>query len=128
MRRGVVFSHRELGKILDRHEKGQPFYLYTGRGPSSDSMHVGHTVPFEFTKYEPFVRQLLSDCGTNFSIFCDQVAARCVRCSPCDHDDRRREVYALPEDRDRGCQALHQGQREGYHCCRIRHEEDIHLQ
>lgn len=69
MRRGVVFSHRELGKILDRHEKGQPFYLYTGRGPSSDSMHVGHTVPFEFTKYEPFVRQLLSDCGTNFFIF-----------------------------------------------------------
>ncbi|KAJ5115143.1 hypothetical protein NUU61_000902 [Penicillium alfredii] len=51
MRRGIVFSHRELNKILDRHEKGQPFYLYTGRGPSSDSMHVGHTVPFEFTKW-----------------------------------------------------------------------------
>lgn len=52
MRRGIVFSHRELGKILDRHEKGQSFFLYTGRGPSSDSMHVGHTVPFEFTKYD----------------------------------------------------------------------------
>lgn len=52
MRRSIVFSHRELNLILDRHEKGQPFYLYTGRGPSSDSMHVGHTVPFEFTKYE----------------------------------------------------------------------------
>ncbi|KAJ6167004.1 Tryptophan--tRNA ligase cytoplasmic [Penicillium chermesinum] len=51
MRRGIVFSHRELNKILDRHEKGQPFYLYTGRGPSSDSMHVGHTVPFDFTKW-----------------------------------------------------------------------------
>ena len=51
MRRGIVFSHRELNLILDRHEKGQPFYLYTGRGPSSDSMHVGHTIPFEFTKY-----------------------------------------------------------------------------
>jgi tryptophanyl-tRNA synthetase len=50
MRRGIVFSHRELNLILDRYEKGQPFYLYTGRGPSSDSMHVGHTVPFEFTK------------------------------------------------------------------------------
>ncbi|KAJ5141483.1 Tryptophan--tRNA ligase cytoplasmic [Penicillium atrosanguineum] len=25
MRRGIVFSHRELNKILDRHEKGQPF-------------------------------------------------------------------------------------------------------
>ncbi|KAK2759919.1 hypothetical protein FQN54_002655 [Arachnomyces sp. PD_36] len=51
MRRGIVFSHRELNLILDRYEKGQPFYLYTGRGPSSDSMHVGHTVPFEFTKW-----------------------------------------------------------------------------
>ena len=51
MRRGFVQSHRDLEKILDRHEKGQPFYLYTGRGPSSDSMHIGHSVPFEFTKY-----------------------------------------------------------------------------
>ncbi|KAF5863628.1 hypothetical protein ETB97_009722 [Aspergillus alliaceus] len=51
MRRGIVFSHRELTTILDRYEKGQPFYLYTGRGPSSDSMHVGHTIPFEFTKW-----------------------------------------------------------------------------
>ncbi|KAJ5753941.1 uncharacterized protein N7511_008094 [Penicillium nucicola] len=51
MRRGIVFSHRDLTKILDRHEKGEPFFLYTGRGPSSDSMHVGHTVPFEFTKW-----------------------------------------------------------------------------
>jgi tryptophanyl-tRNA synthetase len=50
MRRGIVFSHRDLSLILDRYEKGQPFYLYTGRGPSSDSMHVGHTIPFEFTK------------------------------------------------------------------------------
>ena len=51
MRRGMVLSHRDLDKILDRYEKGQPFYLYTGRGPSSDSMHVGHSIPFEFTKY-----------------------------------------------------------------------------
>lgn len=50
MRRGIVFSHRELNVILDRYEKGQPFFLYTGRGPSSDSVHVGHTIPFEFTK------------------------------------------------------------------------------
>ena len=50
MRRGIVFSHRDLNLILDRHEKGEPFFLYTGRGPSSDSVHIGHTVPFEFTK------------------------------------------------------------------------------
>ncbi|PQE32971.1 hypothetical protein CJF32_00001468 [Rutstroemia sp. NJR-2017a WRK4] len=36
MRRGIVFSHRDLNLILDRHEKGEPFFLYTGRGPSSD--------------------------------------------------------------------------------------------
>ena len=50
MRRGMVFSHRDLNIILDKYEKGIPFFLYTGRGPSSDSMHVGHSIPFEFTK------------------------------------------------------------------------------
>ena len=50
MRRGIVFSHRDLELILDRYENGEPFFLYTGRGPSSDSMHIGHTIPFEFTK------------------------------------------------------------------------------
>lgn len=54
LRRGIVFTHRELNMILDRYERGEPFYLYTGRGPSSDSMHVGHVVPFEFTKYVSF--------------------------------------------------------------------------
>ena len=50
LRRGLVFSHRDLSIILDKYEKGTPFFLYTGRGPSSDSLHVGHTIPFEFTK------------------------------------------------------------------------------
>jgi len=67
MRRGIVLSHRDLTKILDRYEKGEPFYLYTGRGPSSDSMHVGHSIPFEFTKYLqdvfdcPLIIQLTDD-------------------------------------------------------------------
>ena len=26
-------------------------YLYTGRGPSSEALHLGHLVPFMFTKY-----------------------------------------------------------------------------
>ncbi|KAK4127588.1 tryptophanyl-tRNA synthetase [Parathielavia appendiculata] len=51
LRRGIVFSHRDLELILDRYERGEPFFLYTGRGPSSDSVHVGHTIPFEFTKW-----------------------------------------------------------------------------
>ncbi|KAK8233560.1 tryptophanyl-tRNA synthetase [Phyllosticta capitalensis] len=51
LRRGLFFSHRDLDLILNYYEQGRPFFLYTGRGPSSDSMHVGHTVPFEFTKW-----------------------------------------------------------------------------
>jgi tryptophanyl-tRNA synthetase len=51
LRRGTFFSHREFNSILDRYEKGQPFYLYTGRGPSSDSMHMGHLIPFMFTAW-----------------------------------------------------------------------------
>ena len=67
MRRGIVVSHRDLKDILDCYEKGESFYLYTGRGPSSDSMHVGHATPFEFTKYLqeafdcPLVVQLTDD-------------------------------------------------------------------
>lgn len=32
LRRGLFFSHRDFGSILDKYEKGKPFYLYTGRG------------------------------------------------------------------------------------------------
>ncbi|KAK1531648.1 tryptophanyl-tRNA synthetase [Colletotrichum paranaense] len=51
LRRQIVFSHRDLDLILDRVEKKQPFFIYTGRGPSSDSMHVGHAIPFQLTKW-----------------------------------------------------------------------------
>ncbi|GAP83958.1 putative tryptophanyl-tRNA synthetase [Rosellinia necatrix] len=51
LRRQIVFSQRDLELILDRHEKGEPFFLYTGRGPSSDSMHIGHTQIFDFCKW-----------------------------------------------------------------------------
>lgn len=50
LRRGIVFSHRDLNVILDRYESGLPVYLFTGRGPSSDSLHLGHSIPFEFTQ------------------------------------------------------------------------------
>lgn len=50
MRRKLFFSHRDFEKILDFYEKHGTFMLYTGRGPSSGSMHLGHTVPFLFTK------------------------------------------------------------------------------
>ncbi|KAH8030460.1 hypothetical protein HPB51_006892 [Rhipicephalus microplus] len=53
LRRGVFFSHRELNEILNAHEQKKPFYLYTGRGPSSDALHIGHLIPFIFTKRCP---------------------------------------------------------------------------
>lgn len=51
MRRGMFYCQRDLATILDLHEQGKPFYLYTGRGPSSESMHLGHMIPFVFCKY-----------------------------------------------------------------------------
>ncbi len=51
LRRGLFFSNKDLNKILDDYEAGKPIYLYTGRGPSSEHMHLGHLVPFMFTKF-----------------------------------------------------------------------------
>lgn len=67
LKRGLFFSHRSLNDILDCYEKGEPFYLYTGRGPSSEALHLGHMIPFTFTKYlqdtfdVPLVIQLTDD-------------------------------------------------------------------
>lgn len=81
LRRGTFFSHRwdtllipisalyrllksgpirEFDRILDRFEQGKPFFLYTGRGPSSDSMHLGHMIPFVFTKLVSTVKTAIS--------------------------------------------------------------------
>ncbi|KAH7011621.1 hypothetical protein EDB80DRAFT_609390 [Ilyonectria destructans] len=51
LRRGLFFSHRDFDKILTRYERGEPFFLYTGRGPSTGSLHLGHTIPLKFTKW-----------------------------------------------------------------------------
>ena len=51
LRRRLFFSHRDFDKILDRHERGEPFLLYTGRGPSTGSLHLGHIIPLQFTKW-----------------------------------------------------------------------------
>ncbi|RIA99591.1 hypothetical protein C1645_684766 [Glomus cerebriforme] len=67
LRRGVFFSHREFNRILDRYEQKKPFFIYTGRGPSSSSMHLGHMIPFIFCKWlqevfnVPIVIQLTDD-------------------------------------------------------------------
>ncbi|KAK6129860.1 hypothetical protein DH2020_036378 [Rehmannia glutinosa] len=67
LRRGVFFAHRDFSDVLDAYERGEKFYLYTGRGPSSEALHLGHLVPFMFTKYlqdafkVPLVIQLTDD-------------------------------------------------------------------
>jgi len=47
----MFFCHRDLDICLNAYEKLQPFYLYTGRGPSAEALHLGHTIPFIFTQY-----------------------------------------------------------------------------
>lgn len=50
LRRKIFFSHRDFDWILDLYEKGEPFALYTGRGPSGHT-HLGHMMPWIFCKY-----------------------------------------------------------------------------
>lgn len=46
---GTIFNlQRNLDELMS---SGRKFYIYTGRGPSSDSLHAGHLIPFIFTKY-----------------------------------------------------------------------------
>ncbi|CAL2269705.1 unnamed protein product [Prunus armeniaca] len=59
-RRGVFFAHRDLNEILGAYERGEKFYLYTGRGPSSEALHLVHLIPFMFSYYLAFC---LSFCG-----------------------------------------------------------------
>lgn len=67
LRRDIFFSHRDFNKVLDAYEQKKPFYLYTGRGPSSMAMHLGHLLPFMFCQYlqatfdVPIVIQLTDD-------------------------------------------------------------------
>lgn len=67
MTTGVFFSHRDFDLYLKQFEEKKPLFLYTGRGPSSDAMHLGHLMPFLFTKYLqdvfkcPVVIQLTDD-------------------------------------------------------------------
>ena len=48
---GIIVAHRDLDKLLHAYEKGEKFYIYTGRGPSHGSLHIGHLMPFLTAKY-----------------------------------------------------------------------------
>jgi len=50
LRRNVFFAGRDLQWILNEYEKGNTFFLYTGRAPSG-GVHLGHLLPWIFTKW-----------------------------------------------------------------------------
>ncbi len=50
LRRGIFFSHRDMNWVLDNYERGNKFFLYTGRAPSGP-VHMGHLIPWIFTKW-----------------------------------------------------------------------------
>jgi len=50
LRRRIFFAHRDLKWLLDEYEKGNKFFLYTGRAPSGP-IHLGHLMPWIFTKW-----------------------------------------------------------------------------
>lgn len=51
LRRKVFFAHRDINWLLDEYEKGNKFFLYTGRASSNERVHLGHLVPWIFTKW-----------------------------------------------------------------------------
>lgn len=50
LKRKVIFAQRDLGWLLDKYEKGEKFFLYTGCGPSGP-LHLGHLQIWVFTKW-----------------------------------------------------------------------------
>ncbi len=50
LKRRLFFAHRDLNWILDEYEKGNKFFLYTGRAPSGP-IHIGHIFVWLFTKW-----------------------------------------------------------------------------
>jgi tryptophanyl-tRNA synthetase len=50
LERGVYFSHRDLGPLLEEYARGNRFFLYSGRGPSGP-LHTAHLIPFELCRW-----------------------------------------------------------------------------
>jgi tryptophanyl-tRNA synthetase len=94
MRRGIVFSHQDLNKILDCVEQGIPIYLYTGRGPSSKSMHLGHLIPFTFTAY----LQKALNCIVIIQLSDDEKYLFKDGSGPIDLDSYRKSSYSNARD------------------------------
>lgn len=50
LKRKVFFAGRDLNWLLDQYEKGNKFFIYTGRAPAGP-VHLGHLLPWVFTKW-----------------------------------------------------------------------------
>jgi len=50
LRRKIFFAHRDLNWLLDEYEKGNKFFLYTGRAPNGP-VHIGHLLPWVMAKW-----------------------------------------------------------------------------
>lgn len=92
LRRGIFFSHRDLELILKTHENKKPFYLYTGRGPSSSAMHVGHLLPFIFTVW----LQKTFDCPVVIQLTDDEKWA----CKPDEVSEEKAKKFSFENARD----------------------------
>lgn len=92
IRRGIFFSHRDLEFILQTHESNQRFYLYTGRGPSSSAMHVGHLLPFILTVW----LQKTFDCPVVIQLTDDEKWA----CKPEETSEEDIRKYSFENARD----------------------------
>jgi tryptophanyl-tRNA synthetase len=50
LQRGVYYSQRDLGALLNGFANGQPFFLYSGRGPSGP-LHTSHLLHFDLCQW-----------------------------------------------------------------------------
>jgi len=50
LERGIYYTHRDLGTLLDAFEAGRPFFVYSGRGPSGP-LHTSHLAQFELCRW-----------------------------------------------------------------------------
>jgi len=57
--RSIFYSHRDLDLLLREKQEGKPFFIYTGRGPSSGSLHLGFILSLSMFSYFCFSSHLI---------------------------------------------------------------------